>query len=103
MAERIAFASWDFIELVCYAHGNELTLEMRKQQPTYVCSENKCTVQIPATVYEKVLDDIVKKMNMNSLVVGETWRKRFQGQNYEFKVVVFTSGKKTRISVRYLG
>ena len=103
MAERIAFASWDFIELVCYAHGNELTLEMRKQQPTYVCSENKCTVQIPATVYEKVLDDIVKKMNMNSLVVGETWRKRFQGQNYEFKVVVFTSGKKTQISVRYLG
>lgn len=103
MAERIAFASWDFIELVCYAHGNELALEMRKQQPTYVCSENKCTVQIPATVYEKVLDDIVKKMNMNSLVVGETWRKRFQGQNYEFKVVVFTSGKKTRISVRYLG
>ena len=103
MAERIAFASWDFIELVCYGHGNKLTLEMRKQQPTYVCSENKCTVQIPATVYEKVLDDIVKKMNMNSLVVGETWRKRFQGQNYEFKVVVFTSGKKTRISVRYLG
>lgn len=103
MAERIAFASWDFIELVCYAHGNELTLEMRKQQPTYVCSENKCTVQIPATAYEKVLADIVEKMNSNSLAVGGSWRKKYQGRNYEFKVVVFTTGKKTKISVRNLG
>lgn len=103
MAERIAFASWDFIELVCSAHGKELTLEMRKQQPIYVCSEEQCPIQIPATAYEKVLADIVEKMNTNSLVVGESWRKKYQGSSYEFKVVVFTSGKKIRISVRTLG
>ena len=60
MPERIAFASWDFIELVCSVHGKELSLEMRKQQPTYVCTEKECPVQIPATAYEKVLADIVK-------------------------------------------
>ena len=103
MAERIAFASWDFIELVCFTHGKELTLEMRKQQPTYVCSEKDCVIQIPATAYEKVLADIVEKMNSNSLAVGGSWRKKYQGRNYEFKVVVFTTGKKTKISVRNLG
>ena len=46
MPERIAFASWDFIELVCPVHGKELSLEMRKQQPTYVCTEKECSVQI---------------------------------------------------------
>ena len=102
MTERIAFASWDFIELVCSTHGNELALEMRKQ-PTYVCSEKECTVQIPATSYEKVLADIVEKMNANSLVVGGSWRKKYQGRNYEFRVIVYTSGKKTQISVRNLG
>lgn len=103
MAERIAFASWDFIELVCSTHGKELTLEMRKQQPTYVCAVEQCPVQISATAYEKVLADIVEKMNTDSLAVGGSWRKKYQGQNYEFKVIVFTTGKKTRISVRNLG
>ena len=103
MPERIAFASWDFIELVCPIHGKELSLEMRKQQPTYVCTEKECLVQIPATAYEKVLADIVAKMNSNSLAVGGSWRKKYQGRNYEFKVVVFTTGKKTQISVRNLG
>lgn len=103
MSERIAFASWDFIELVCSVHGKELSLEMRKQQPTYVCLEKECSFQIPAVAYEKVLTDIVERMNTNSLAVGESWRKKYQGQNYEFKVVVFTSGKKICISVRKFG
>ena len=103
MAERIAFASWDFIELVCSSHGKELSLEIRKQQPTYVCSEEECSVQIPATAYEKVLADIVERMNTNSLVVGESWRKKYQGRNYEFKVIVFTNGKKICVSGRNLG
>lgn len=102
MAERIAFASWDFIELVCSTHGNALDLEMRKQQPTYVCPNTECSVHIPATAYDRVLSDIVGRMNNNSLVVGESWRKKYQGRNYEFKVVVFTSGKMIQISVRNL-
>ena len=102
MTERITFASWDFIELVCSEHGKELSLEMRKQQPTYVCSEPECPIHISANAYEKILADIVERMNKNSLVVGESWRKKYQGWNYEFKVVVFTSGKMIQISVRNL-
>lgn len=103
MSERIAFASWDFIELVCAIHNEVLNLELRKQQPTYVCSVDNCATQIPATVYEKVLADIVNCMNASGLAMGETWRKKYHGKNYEFKVVVITSGKKTKISVRKLG
>lgn len=103
MSERIAFASWDFIELVCSKHNEVLNLEMRKQQPMYVCSVDKCSTQIPTTVYEKVLADIVNRMNSSGLAVGEFWRKKYQGKSYEFKVVVFTSGKKVCISARCLG
>jgi len=30
MGERIAFASWDYISLVCSEHGNELVLDVAK-------------------------------------------------------------------------
>lgn len=103
MTERITFAAWDFIELVCSKHGTELSLEMRKHQPTYVCSEKGCSIHTSANVYEKILADIVERMNKNSLAVGESWRKKYQGQNYEFKVIVFSAGKKTKVSVRNLG
>ncbi len=103
MSERIAFASWDFIELICFAHNEVLNLEMRKQQPVYVCSVDGCSTQLPSAVYDKILEDIVEKMNTNSLVVGGSWRKKYQGRNYEFKVIVFTGGKKICVSVRNLG
>lgn len=103
MSERIAFASWDFIELVCYEHNEVLNLEMRKLQPMYVCSAVGCSTQLPAIVYEKVLSDIIERMNSNGLAVGEFWRKKYQGMSYEFKVIVFTAGKKICISVKRLG
>lgn len=103
MSERIAFASWDFIELICFAHNEVLNLEMRKQQPMYVCSVNGCHTQLPAAVYEKILADIVERLNVNGLAVGEIWRKKYHGKSYEFKVIILTTGKKTQISVRNLG
>ena len=103
MSERIAFASWDFIELICSEHSKPLNLEMRKHQPMYVCTVEDCSTQLSSTVYEKVLADIVERMNSNSLAIGELWRKKYQGKSYEFKVILFTSGKKTIISVRNLG
>lgn len=103
MSERIAFASWDFIELVCSAHNEILNLEIRKQQPMYVCPAKGCHTHLPATVYEKILSDIVERLNVNGLAVGEVWRKKYQGKSYEFRVIILTTGKKTQISVRNLG
>lgn len=103
MSERIAFASWDFIELICAEHNEILNLETRKQQPMYVCPMDGCHTQILSIVYEKVLADIVICMNSSGLAVGEFWRKKYLGKGYEFKVIVLTSGKKVRVSVRNLG
>ncbi len=102
MAEKITFTSWDFIELICEEHRNELSLELRKQIPVYVCCNEGCLTQIPASVYEKILSDIVLKINSNELAVGGIWRKKFSGTTYEFKVITYTLGKKTRIAVKCL-
>lgn len=103
MAEKIAFASWDFIEPICAEHETALEIGEIRRQPFYVCSNDGCNTKIPAYVYEKILEDTVSKLNAGAVALGTKWRKKYLGKNYEMKLVVLVNGRRTKVSVRCFG
>lgn len=100
MGEKIAFTAWDFVSLCCYEHKNELILEAKNGKPFYSCPVDSCAFSLPALVYEKILEDIVKKINAGKLIVGTMWRKKYCGKNYECFISSAPTGKKPVIIIR---
>lgn len=100
MGERIAFTAWDFVSLCCYEHKEELLLEAVNGKPFYSCPVDSCDFSIPALVYEKILDETVKKINEGKLIVGARWRKKYCGKNYECTINAAPVGKKPVITIR---
>lgn len=100
MGERIAFTAWEFISLRCKEHQAELKLKEIRGKPCYCCDAEGCSFMLPALVYEKILDDTVKKLNSGKLAVGSQWRKKYCGRNYECTAVEMPTGKKPVIEIR---
>ena len=102
MSEKIAFASWDFISLLCAKHRKELELSTVGKTPFYCCSESNCETKIPTYAYEKIHNDILNKLNDDKIAIGQEWVIRSLGKTYSCKVVALASGKQTKISVKCL-
>ena len=100
MKETIAFASWSFIKIMCAKHGEELVLKEISGRPTYVCTKEDCTMQVPSAIYEKLLEDTVSKLNLNSLVIGGKWRRRYLGRTYECSILSAAAGKQPEIGIK---
>ncbi len=100
MKEKIAFASWGFIKIICARHGEELVLKEISGRPTYVCPKEDCTLQVPSAIYEKLLEDTVSKLNANRLVIGSSWRRRYLGKTYECFILAAAAGKQPEIGIK---
>ncbi len=100
MKEKIAFASWGFIKIICAKHGEELVLKEISGRPTYVCPKEDCTLQVPSAIYEKLLEDTVSKLNANRLVIGSSWRRRHLGRTYECSILSAAAGKQPEIGIK---
>lgn len=100
MKEKIAFASWSFIKIMCAKHGEELVLTEISGRPTYICPNEGCALQVPSAVYEKLLEDTVSKLNANLLVIGSHWRRRYLSKTYECSVLAAAAGKQPEIGVK---
>ncbi len=99
MNEKIAFAAWGFISLHCKHHAEEMQLKDVGGRPFYVCTDAMCTLKVPALVYEKISDDIIKTLNKGKLTVGAKWYKRYCGKNYQCEVIAVPTGKQPVIAV----
>ncbi len=99
MGEKITFASWDYIKLLCFEHKIDLSLAVSGYKPVYRCKTDGCNLCFSADVYEKVLDDVVKKQNTDRLIVGDMWKKRIMGSTYAFTVEACPCGKQVEVSV----
>lgn len=100
MKEKIAFASWSFIKIMCAKHGEELVLKEVSGRPTYSCPNDECALQVPPAVYEKLLEDTVSKLNSNRLVIGSSWRRRYLGKTYECSILAAAAGKQPEIGIK---
>lgn len=100
MSEKIAFASWNYICLVCSIHGEELILDEIKGRPIYRCSAEGCAVKISTDLYEKILEDVIAFQNKGEIAVGMRWRRRSESRVVEFTIVACANGKRPEISVR---
>lgn len=100
MKEKIAFASWSFIKIMCSKHGTELVLKEISGRPTYVCRNEGCTLQVPSAIYEKLLEDTVSKLNLNALAVGSNWRRRYLGRAYECTILSAAAGRQPEIGIK---
>lgn len=102
MSDRIAFASWSYIRMICPLHKEELVLDEINGKPIYRCDSKECTLKISAVLYEKVLDDVISLQNKGNLLVGADWRRKSDSKVYEFTVVSCANGKRPEIAVRIL-
>lgn len=102
MSEKIAFASWDFISLLCDTHQKELELSESANNPLYICKEKDCKTKLPTYVYERIHTDILKKLNNGHAAIGENWLFRCMGKTYSCKILALASGKQAKISVKCL-
>ena len=67
MSEKIAFASWNYIRLLCSIHKTELILDEVNGRPVYRCEVKDCHLKISSALYEKVLDDVISLQNNSPL------------------------------------
>ena len=100
MSEKIAFASWNYIRLVCSVHGDELLLDEIRGRPIYRCCAERCAVKISTSLYEKILEDVISFQNKGELAVGTCWRRKNESRVVMFTVVACANGKRPEISVR---
>ena len=87
--DRIASIPWSFIKLVCGKHsGNHPGLVLRNSSsgPRYQCEETGCSLTFPATVHERLLDEIIKILNIKGGLIGYVWKKRIMGHLYSFEI-----------------
>lgn len=102
MSEKIAFAPWGYISLICFVHRDELILDVFKGRPIYRCSAEDCGIRISSALYEKILDDVILFQNQGKLIVGACWRRRSESKIMEFIVTACANGKRPEIAVRIL-
>lgn len=87
--DKIASIPWGFVKLVCGKHKekrSELILENTARGPFYRCNVDGCTLSVPAAVHERLLDEVIKILNIKGGLVGYTWKKRILGQLYGFEI-----------------
>ncbi len=100
MKEKIAFASWNYIKLICAEHGEELTLGDINGRPFYECTVQGCSTKISTAVYEKVLDDVIALQNKGELPTGIRWKRKSDLRVVEFTIASCSNGKRPEVSVK---
>ncbi len=100
MREKIAFASWNYIKLVCAEHREELVLGVIKGRPFYECTVQGCLTKISTAVYEKALDDVIALQNKGELTTGVKWKRKSDSRVVEFTLSSCSNGKRPEVSVR---
>lgn len=87
--DKIAGVSWSFVRLVCGKHHDThpgLVLRDSSSGPRYQCEENSCLFTFPAAVHERLLDEIIKILNVKGGLIGYAWKKRIMGHLYSFEI-----------------
>ena len=87
--DKISGVPWDFIKPVCGNHKDsksELVLTESGRGPVYRCSSEQCGFEIPAAIHERLLDEIVKILNLKGGLIGYAWKKRIMGHLYAFEI-----------------
>lgn len=87
--DKIASVPWNFIKLVCGKHSEKhpgLVLRDSSSGPRYQCEENSCSLTFPAAVHERLLDEIIKILNIKGGLIGFAWKKRIMGHLYSFEI-----------------
>lgn len=54
--------------------------------PRYQCEEISCSLTFPAAVHERLLDEIIKILNIKGGLIGYVWKKRIMGCLYSFEI-----------------
>lgn len=87
--DKIASVPWSFIKLVCAKHRDKqpgLVLSDSNSGPRYKCEDISCSVTFPAAVHEKLLDEVIKILNIKGGLIGYAWKKRIMGKLYSFEI-----------------
>ncbi len=87
--DKIASVPWNFIKLVCGNHGEKhpgLVLRDGNSGPHYQCEETGCSLVFPAAVHERLLDEVIKILNIKGSLIGYVWKKRIMGHLYSFEI-----------------
>lgn len=102
MNEKIAFASWNYIKLVCAVHKEDLILDEVHGRPVYRCCADGCNLQLSSKLYEKILEDVVSSQNKGTLPVGACWKRKSETRRFSFTLTACANGKQPEISVTVL-
>lgn len=102
MSEKIAYASWSYIKLVCSIHREELILDEVNGRPVYRCGAEGCALKLSPSLYEKILDDVVSFQNKGKLPVGASWKRKSDSRFVEFTLTACANGKQPEIAARIL-
>lgn len=103
--DRLSTVPWGFIRLVCLHHGQErpkLSLQSGTRGPFYGCSAAGCRLRLPAGVYEKLLEDVMKTLNQDGSVVGRRWNRQAMRQVYSFEILHCEHETGVTVGVRQL-
>ena len=77
--DKFAGVAWGFIRLVCMEHTEErpeLLLRNTHVGPCYQCEKESCSASMPAELYEKLLDDVMRILNGKKNIIGHTWNRQ---------------------------
>ena len=103
--DRIASVPWNFIKLVCGKHGEKrtsLVLGDGRSGPRYQCKETSCSLAFPAVVHERLLDEVIKILNIKGGLIGYAWKKRVMGHLYSFEIYEYDFEAGTTVGVNRL-
>ena len=80
--DKFSGVAWGFIRLVCMEHTEErpeLLLRNTHVGPCYQCEKESCSASMPAELYEKLLDDVMRILNGKKISSGTPGTGSFCG------------------------
>lgn len=101
--DRLSTVPWGFIRLVCLHHNMhkpELMLQNDTRGPYYGCTDSACRLRLPSIVYEKLLDDVMKQLKKDSIVVGRRWSRQAMRQIFSFEILQYDHETGATVGVR---
>lgn len=103
--DKIASVPWSFIKLVCAKHCEKqqgLVLKDSISGPCYQCENKNCSLTFPATVHERLLDEVIKILNIKGSLIGYVWKKRIMGNFYSFEIYEYDYETGVTVGVSHL-
>ena len=103
--DKFAGVAWGFIRLVCMEHTEErpeLLLRNTHAGPCYQCEKESCSTSMPAELYEKLLDDVMRILNGKKNIIGHTWNRQLLRHIYSFTLLEYNHEAGAVIGMRRL-